>query len=365
MQKKNYKLAGGMFLTIQASMGILAVLTALAIKGRFHPLFFVLLRTIFSFLPMWAIAYGRDRVNPFQICFATWRWCLFLGLMGVGVSLTTYAYAIMWSSPVSTSLFAQLVPILTCAVCVIRKEESLTWQKAVGFVCSTAGVFIMILNPFGATVTLELSPLGIVALCCNVISNTSYLFILRRIFAIDKVPPLTITAMSFCGGLVSVVLFSVIAFTTFHKDVDFMSPLRDPDSVGIFALIYASLVASCGVFSLGSIGLSYSDPSYSSMFSPLQPIFTAIFSMIILGVLPTLSQLIGGCLVLCGLSLVLYARRKDFLEKQKTDAAAELQKDSVEMKNVAPTSDEALDNDQVGLLASEATFSIDDEDVPE
>jgi drug/metabolite transporter (DMT)-like permease len=69
-------------------------------------------------------------------------------------------------------------------------------------------------------------------------------------------------------------------------------------------------VASVGAFFFWSIGVKGIGAARASVFLNLIPVFTAVIAAIALDERPGLPQLIGGLLVVCGVTLASSKRRK-------------------------------------------------------
>jgi hypothetical protein len=48
---------------------------------------------------------------------------------------------------------------------------------------------------------------------------------------------------------------------------------------------------------------------------PLQPLFTAVFASLVINSSPSTSQIVGGALVMLGLSTVLWVRRQEYMSR--------------------------------------------------
>eukprot|EP00762_Andalucia_godoyi_P005456 ANDGO_08410.mRNA.1 WAT1-related protein At3g18200 len=345
----SYKIAALIFISVQILFAVYTLLSARALSGSssFHPLFFIVLRGLFATPPMMLLAYLADRHVPRS--WSSLKGPSMLGILGFGFSQTTYVYAIMWSSALTASLFQQLIPIVTTITSVIRKQETMSLRKGLGVATSFIGCSIIILNPFDGTFKADIEPWGIVAMVVNITSNSVYLFKLKKVLATSGIPTLTVTAISFLSGLLFLTLIALPVFLFIETDVDVWRPLREPTALGIFTVVYAGLVSSCLSFSISNIGVKMSDPMFSALFNPLQPVFVAIFGLLVFGGTPSIGQLVGGPLVLGGLSLVLYekrreARARDTVLKLK-EAGSMPDTDEQEM-NETRIADRSLLNDQ-------------------
>jgi drug/metabolite transporter (DMT)-like permease len=80
-------------------------------------------------------------------------------------------------------------------------------------------------------------------------------------------------------------------------------PIGEITAVVILGLVYVGVVASVGAFLFWSIGVKGIGAARASVFLNLIPVFTALIAAIALNERPGLPQLVGGLLVICGVTL--------------------------------------------------------------
>ena len=80
-------------------------------------------------------------------------------------------------------------------------------------------------------------------------------------------------------------------------------PLGPITPVVVIGLVYVGTVASVAAFISWSIGIGGIGAAQGSVFLNLVPVFTAVIAMLTLGERLGLAQLVGGLLVICGVSL--------------------------------------------------------------
>lgn len=357
-----YGAASALFSFQQLSSALMGVLIGMSVRGRWHPVFFTMARSIVSVVPMIAVACAVERV--FVRSRSGWfRAAGILGACCITPNMVTVSYAIMWSSPIMMALFSQSVPLLASCISMLRRQEPFSWLKLLAIVVSLGGCVVMILNPLaGAGASLGVSLKGLAALLLNVVGSVAYLFLTKWISQAEPtVPPLTATALSLVGSTLMTALVTAVVFTLIEPDADPLYPLHHGASaVEVIAVLWAGLGQSCASFAAGNFAIRWSDPSYGSLFVPLQPIFTAFLALVVVGDVPTASQYVGGSMALAGLCLVLWLRRMEYRRsvrlQQKDNAAPEVELDLVASRDVSAGATQSSgdgfdeDSDVIGLL---------------
>ncbi len=87
-------------------------------------------------------------------------------------------------------------------------------------------------------------------------------------------------------------------------------PIGEITPVVVLGLVYVGVVASVGAFLFWSIGVKGIGAARASVFLNLIPVFTALIAAIALDERPGLPQLVGGLLVISGVTLASSKGRK-------------------------------------------------------
>jgi len=87
-------------------------------------------------------------------------------------------------------------------------------------------------------------------------------------------------------------------------------PIGEITPVVVLGLVYVGVVASVGAFLAWSIGVKGIGAARASVFLNLIPVFTALIAAIALAERPGLPQLVGGLLVISGVTLASSKSRK-------------------------------------------------------
>lgn len=217
----------------------------------------------------------------------------FLYFLGESFGLT-YVSATVGSVIIST------IPVVAAIGAIIIFRERLHAINYVGIVISFIGILVFLLNKRG---TLSFNIKGLALLMLAVISATGYNLTLSRL--VGKYGPVFIVCtQNIIGTLLFAPLFLV--FELHHLvSVSF--------SISNFVpVIELALFASCGAFILFAYSVGNMGITKANVFSNCIPVFTAIFSIILLGEKLSVQNVAGMLIVITGLFLSqMDGRRKD------------------------------------------------------
>lgn len=201
------------------------------------------------------------------------------------------SYGLLNSAPVVSSAIIATIPLFTPIAAFFFLKERLTPWNIAGFIISFFGVIFMLLNK---NLELTVSMKGVVFLFSAVIVAVAYSISLRKLTMLYK--PLTITFVQNVIGMIYFIpMFFIMERVTPSQITEIGGYLLPLLSLGVFA--------SSVAYTLWAYAFSKLGAAKANIYSNLIPVFTAIFSCIIIGESITLQKVLGILLVIGGLVL--------------------------------------------------------------
>ena len=201
------------------------------------------------------------------------------------------SYGLLNSAPVVSSAIIATIPLFTPIAAFFILRERLTRWNILGFIISFLGVIFMLLNK---NLELTVSPKGIIFLFSAVFVAVGYSIALRKLTMLYK--PLTIT---FIQNIIGMIYFIPMFFI-----MERISPSNIAGiSNYILPLLSLGVFASSVAYTLWAYAFSKLGASKANIYSNLIPVFTAIFSCIIIGETINIQKILGILLVIGGLIL--------------------------------------------------------------
>ncbi|MBR7176339.1 MAG: DMT family transporter [Bacteroidales bacterium] len=201
------------------------------------------------------------------------------------------SYGLLNASPVVSSAVIATIPLFTPIAAFFFLNERLTSWNIVGFIISFFGVIFMLLNK---NLELTVSLKGVIFLFSAVIVAVAYSISLRKLTLLYK--PLTIT---FVQNVIGMIYFIPMFFV-----MERVTP-SDIMSIGnyIVPLLSLGVFASSVAYTLWAYAFSKLGAAKANIYSNLIPVFTAIFSCIIIGENISIQKILWILLVIGGLIL--------------------------------------------------------------
>lgn len=200
-------------------------------------------------------------------------------------------FGLKYTSPSISAVVIATIPLLTPVAAYFIVKEKISWLNIAGIALSFAGVLLMLIN---RDMTFTASPAGMGFLFFAVTSAVIYAPFLKKLTRLYH--PVSIIAwQNFFGVLFFLPLFLVLDLKEFLA-------IR-PDGRTISALFQVSLFASTLAYILFTYGVSKIGVSRTNVFTNLIPIFTAVFSYLILSEYFNLNKVLGIVIVIAGVML--------------------------------------------------------------
>ena len=198
-------------------------------------------------------------------------------------------YGVKFTSPSISAVIIATIPLFAPIVAYFRLKEKLSWLNIVGIVISFFGIILMLLNK---NLSFETSPKGTLFLFIAVFSAVIYSVYLKILS--QKYSPFFIIAIQNLIGLILFLpLFLVFDFSEFIT--------IKPDLKLISSLLALAVFCSSIAFVAFTIATREIGVSKTNVFANLIPVFTGVFSFIIIGEQLNLQKILGIVIVVAGL----------------------------------------------------------------
>jgi drug/metabolite transporter (DMT)-like permease len=264
------------------------------------PLSTIFIRLLLSSLLLaivWLIFYRTDKIKreDFKLILASSFFSPFCYFIGENFGLLEV------SSTIAAVIIAT-IPVFTPFVAYIFLKEKLSPLNFIGLVISFAGVIVMLLKK---DLTFNASLKGVLLLAFAVLSALAYGVPIRKLSL--KYHPVTIVTYQ---NIIGTILFLPL-FLYF----DMKALLKVEMNISLFtSLICLAFFASTLAFIFYTASIKHLGISRANIFSNLIPVFTAIFSFLLLSEHFSGAKILGMVLVIAGVVLAQVKRKPDLFE---------------------------------------------------
>jgi drug/metabolite transporter (DMT)-like permease len=199
-------------------------------------------------------------------------------------------------SPTIASVVIATIPLFTPFAAYYMVRERVSMSIIVGLAFSFAGILLMLINP---DLSLNASPKGVLLLFVAVFAAVAYSVIIRKI-SYEYNPVTIITYQNLVGALYFLPLFLIFDFENFIA----VKPTREL----VLAMLQLAVFASTLAYVFYIIAIKQIGVIKANIFTNLIPVFTGVFSFIILDEEFTWLKIFGMMLVLCGVIVSQFQR---------------------------------------------------------
>ena len=199
-------------------------------------------------------------------------------------------------SPTIASVVIATIPLFTPFAAYYMVRERVSMSIIVGLAFSFAGILLMLINP---DLSFNASPKGVLLLFVAVFAAVAYSVIIRKI-SYEYNPVTIITYQNLIGAIYFLPLFLIFDFENFIA----VKPTREL----VLAMLQLAVFASTLAYVFYIIAIKQIGVIKANIFTNLIPVFTGVFSFIILDEEFTWLKIIGMMLVLCGVIVSQFQR---------------------------------------------------------
>ena len=218
-----------------------------------------------------------------------WRIVQLMLIGGLGQALITYLslHALEYISVAPLAFLFYTYPAWVALLAAIRRTDRLTPARIVALGLALAGVTIMVGAPTG-----KLNPIGVILALASALLYSAYLPALGQVQ--EGVPALHAALLLITGAAISFVIAALFASELFI-------PRSIPVWVNILLLAFVSTVIA---FSSLIKGLSVLGPVRTAIIATVEPFFTVMLAVLVLGNQFSAATLIGGVLIAAAVLLI-------------------------------------------------------------
>ncbi|MBK7133351.1 MAG: DMT family transporter [Bacteroidales bacterium] len=213
------------------------------------------------------------------------------------------SFGLTYVSATVCSVLISTIPVFATIGAWLIFKERLKAINYAGIILSFVGVLVFILNRDGS-ISFNIKGLGLLLLA--VISAVGYNLTLSRLVGYYT-PVYIVNVQNIIGAVLFLPLFLILDFKHFTT-TPFTFEMFRP-------IIELALFASCGAFILFAYSVKNMGVTKANVFSNCIPLFTALFSFIILGENLTVQNIIGMAIVITGLFLSQMNGRKKSIDE--------------------------------------------------
>jgi drug/metabolite transporter (DMT)-like permease len=212
------------------------------------------------------------------------------------------SFGLTYVSSTVCSVIISTIPVVAAIGAWIFFKERLGILNYAGIILSFLGIVIFIMNRDGS---LSFNIKGLALLSFAVVSAVGYNLTLSRLVG-GYSPVYIVNVQNILGAIFFLPLFLIFDLRKF---------VEAPHSLNAFKpIIELSVFASCGAFILFAYSVRNIGISKANVFSNCIPVFTAIFSFLIIGEKLTFQNIAGMAVVIAGLFLAQVNGRKKIID---------------------------------------------------
>lgn len=253
----------------------------------FHPITIVFIRLFFAVILL--TTYLVVTKNFMKIQKKDRKMFLMLALFEPFVYFLGESFGLTYVSATVCSVLISTIPVFATIGAWMFFKERLKLINYAGIILSFIGVLIFILNTDGS-ISFNIKGLGL--LLVAVISAVGYNLTLSRLVG-TYTPVYIVNVQNVIGAVLFLPLFLILDFRHF---------IDTPFNISLFKpIIELSVFASCAAFILFAYSVKNMGITKANVFSNCIPVFTALFSFILLGENLTFQNILGMAIVIAGL----------------------------------------------------------------
>jgi drug/metabolite transporter (DMT)-like permease len=207
-------------------------------------------------------------------------------------------YGLKYSTSTIAAVIIATIPVFSPITAFITFREKISLMNVVGIFISFSGIVVMLIDE---ELSFAVDKRGVIFLAGAVVSALFYSVFLRKLSF--RYSPLTIISRQNAIGI-----FLFLPFFLFFEADSFLKIRINEEIISSFLLL--SVLASSAAFVLYTKSIQLLGISKSNIFSNLIPVFTAVFSYLLIAEAFSLQKIAGILIVIAGVYLSQISRKK-------------------------------------------------------
>ena len=260
----------------------------------FSPALLTMLRLLFIVLFLIGLSSYKKhfkRVNKSDLLAV-----IFLGVIGVFINQWSFFVGLQTADSTTSALILATTPILTSVLAAIFLKEKLTIRMLMGSIVAIIGIYFVVAKGNLSSLHIDKGLLWIVL----TMITFAIMIIMTRLLS-NRIDPLTITLYSNVVGLIVSIPFAFLLDT----------PIKISSDMSDWAFLIGTAVVVHGIANLiWNQNIRHVDASKASILSNLEPFVAMIMGLILLYKPITGAEILGSLLIVGGVVLSSYQRKK-------------------------------------------------------
>ncbi|MDA8234182.1 MAG: DMT family transporter [Clostridia bacterium] len=281
----NRKLGTLLIIISATGFAFLAIFVKYAYAAGLNTLTMLSIRFLIAAVIMWVIVWARkenpriDRKKIVQLAM--------LGVMGYGVMSGFYFNAVNLVPAAIASIILYTYPLLVTLLAAWMFKEAITRTKLLSLVISSLGLVMVVGVAFDG-----LNPKGLLYAAMAAVVYSLYIVYSNKL--VGRVNPMLVTTYVITSAAVVLTLITLVSG----------SVVLPTGSQGWWSLlgiaVFSTVIAILTFFQ----GMSIVGPSQASIISTLEPVVTALAAFLLLAEKVSVTQFLGGLLVIGAVILI-------------------------------------------------------------
>jgi len=259
----------------------------------FAPSVIAFIRLIFIVLFLWSITYRE--VRNYRLSKKGLLILVVAGLIGITLNQWSFYASLQYSEPVKAALILALSPIMTAILSVAFFKERKKKVFWFGSLAALLGVWLVITN--GSFVTIHFGK-GELLITLTMLSFSIFLIFVQQLS--KSMPPGVITFYSNIFGLIGLLPFVQWKYMEQALTV----------SLSYWLLLIVTAIIMHGLCTyLWNNSIQKVGASNASLLMNLEPFIAMVVGLIVLGTPIEIVQLLGGIVIVCGVTISLRTKK--------------------------------------------------------